>query len=60
MQKMKVAKMIRQKGALLPSGLTTIMNLSHQEIINYYNAKIRGIVNFYSFATNKSGLYSVI
>lgn len=62
LKKLKEAKFIRQNhlSEFLPTGLTTIMNLSHQEILSFYNSKIRGVVNFYSFATNKSRLYSII
>ncbi len=60
--KLKDAKLIKQNklGKIFPIGYTPVINLSHQEILSFFNAKARGIVNFYSFATNKSSLYGIL
>jgi len=39
---------------------TKIMNLSHYQIINFFNSKINGLLNFYSFAANLNRLRYVI
>ena len=61
LKKFKAAKFIRQnhKGKYLPTGYTPMMNLSHHEIVTLYNAKIRGLINFYKFAANRASLYSI-
>lgn len=59
---LKNAKLIRHNhlGKTMPTGYDPVINLSHQEILSFYNSKIRGIVNFYSFAHNKSSLNGII
>ncbi len=61
LKKLKAAKFIRQnhKGKYLPTGYTPMMNLSHHEIVTFYNDKIRGLINFYKFAANRASLYSI-
>ena len=61
LKKLKAAKFIRQNhmGKYLPRGYTPMMNLSHHEIITFYNGKIRGLINFYKFAANRASLYSI-
>ena len=61
LNKLKAAKFIRQnhKGKYLPTGYTPMMNLSHHEIVTFYNEKIRGLINFYKFAANRASLYSI-
>lgn len=56
------AKMIRRnaKGECVPISCTSLTNLSHYEIISFYNFKINGILNFYSFASNYSHLGTII
>jgi group II intron reverse transcriptase/maturase len=39
---------------------TKITNLSHYEIITFFNSKINGLLNFYSFASNLNRLRYVI
>lgn len=34
------------------TSLTRIQNQDHADILRYYNAVIRGLVNYYSFADN--------
>lgn len=45
---------------VLPQGLTSMTNLSHNEIIRYFNSKTQGLLNYYSFASNKNGLHSIV
>jgi group II intron reverse transcriptase/maturase len=55
--KLKEAKILRIKNnKYQPIGLTYLVNLSHYDIIKYYNYKIDGILNYYSFAANRSSL----
>lgn len=44
----------------LPMAYTQIMNLSHYEIITFFNSKINGLLNFYSFASNLNRLRYVL
>ena len=37
-----------------------IINMDHSDIVTYYNAVVRGRVNYYSFADNRSSLRSMI
>jgi group II intron reverse transcriptase/maturase len=61
LEKLKKANFIRQnhKGKYLPRGYTPMMNLSHHEVVTFFSAKIRGVINFYKFAANRSSLYSI-
>jgi len=33
-----------------------MINLSHYEIVSFYNSKIHGLINFFSFAGNRAKL----
>jgi group II intron reverse transcriptase/maturase len=44
----------------VPIAYTKIMNLSHYEIITFFNSKINGLLNFYSFASNLNRLRYVL
>uniref|UniRef100_UPI002238C465 reverse transcriptase domain-containing protein n=1 Tax=Ramaria cf. rubripermanens TaxID=2016387 RepID=UPI002238C465 len=48
-----------QLGKILPQAYTKIVNLSHYEILQFFNSKIHGVLNFYSFASNRSSLYTI-
>jgi hypothetical protein len=56
----KFAKWGPDGRTLMPTGLKRIQNWSHADILAYYNAVVRGIVNYYSFADNRSSLGSVV
>ena len=43
-----------------PHGLTRMMNFDHADILKYYNAVVRGIMNYYSFADNIAKLSSIV
>lgn len=47
-------------GTLLKgTALTRILNSDHSDIIRYYNQVMQGLLNYYSFADNRSSLRSV-
>lgn len=41
---------------VVPVGLKRLQNLDHADIVAYYNAVIRGILSYYTFADNRSYL----
>ena len=47
-------------GDVFPKGRTSLFNHSHYTIIRWYNTKISGILNYYSFASNFSKLSTII
>lgn len=47
-------------GKIWPLSYNKIVNLSHYEIIKFYNSKINGIVNYYSFASNRPKLQRIL
>jgi len=59
---LKKGGFVRQNhlGAVLPKAHTPIVNLTHYEILSFFNSKIHGILNFYSFASNRFRLWRVI
>jgi len=61
LSQLKTAGFIKaNKTTILPKGHTPIVNLSHYEILSFYNAKVRGLLNFYSFASNFYRLNSIL
>lgn len=56
----KFAKWDLAGKTVIPSGLTFIQNQSHADIVSYYNAVIRGILNYYSMADNRSQMGSLV
>jgi hypothetical protein len=61
-KELKKGGFIRQNkwGNYIPQAFTSMVNLSHYEIISFYNSKIHGIFNFYGFASNRFSLGSVL
>lgn len=51
----KLAKW-NSKHELVGTAYNSMINLSHAEIINFFNSKFRGLCNFYSFAGNRKKL----
>ena len=45
---------------IYPRGKTSCIPMSHPQILNFYNSKIRGIINYYSCAHNRMNLYSIV
>lgn len=62
MKDLEKASMLRKnsKGKFYPKGCTALTNLRHYDIVKFYNQKIHGIKNFYSFASNYSSLGTII
>lgn len=44
----------------IPTNRSRYTNLSHQDIIHYYNSIINGILNYYSFVNNRKCLSSLV
>jgi hypothetical protein len=59
---LKKSGFVRQNklGKFIPKAYTSIVNLSHYEIVSFYNSKIHGIINFYNFASNRQAIGSII
>lgn len=47
-------------GQVFPKGRTNLFTASHYDIIKWYNSKINGIFNYYSFASNYPKLGTII
>jgi group II intron reverse transcriptase/maturase len=47
-------------GELVPKGKSNCVPLTHPQILNYYNSKIRGILNYYSCCHNRMNLWSIV
>jgi hypothetical protein len=62
LEKMKVAGFIRQNNQQIfyPQHRGSLLNLSHYDILSFYNSKIYGLLNFYSFASNLNKLGRII
>jgi len=54
------AKWLPGKTSAVGTCLNSIMNLDHRSILYVYNSVLRGIVNYYSFADNRSSLFSIV
>jgi group II intron reverse transcriptase/maturase len=48
------------KGEFFPIGKSNCIPLTHPQILNYYNSKIRGILNYYSCVHNRNELLSIV
>lgn len=62
LEKLKTTGFLRQnrRKEYLPKHLGALINLSHYDILAFYNSKIHGIINFYSFASNLNKLGRII
>jgi hypothetical protein len=54
------AKWVSEKTYAVGTCLNTLINLDHRSILAIYNSVLRGIINYYSFADNRSSLSSVV
>ncbi len=52
----KMKKWQKSGSMVWPSGLKCLQNLDHADIVGYYNAVLRGIIDYYSFRANRSHL----
>lgn len=44
----------------IPTGKSNCVLMTHVQILNYYNSKIRGILNYYSCCHNRMRLWSIV
>jgi hypothetical protein len=51
---------LNEKGSPIATARKDLVNLSHKEIVNFYNHRIRGVLNFYSFAGNYNSLRGIL
>lgn len=58
-KRLKEAKLYKGAGSI-GTALRRLTILDHADILSYYNAKLRGILNYYSFAGNRSRLTRVV
>ena len=47
-------------GELIPKGKSNCVPLTHPQTLNYYNSKIRGILNYYNCCHNRMNLWSIV
>lgn len=47
-------------GKFFPIGKTNCVNLTHAQILNYFNSRIRGILNYYCCVHNRNDLWSIV
>lgn len=47
-------------GTYLPKLFGSIINLDHHDIISFYNSKMIGLLNFYSFASNRNKIGRIL
>lgn len=59
LKKVGIVRQNKQQ-SFIPRGLYHMQNLSKYEIIKFYNSKIREILNFYRFVSNRHSLPYVI
>jgi len=48
------------KGEFFPIGKSNCIPLTHPQILNYFNSRIRGILNYYSCVHNRNELWSIV
>jgi retron-type reverse transcriptase len=48
------------KGEFFPIGKSNCIPLTHPQILNYFNSRIRGILNYYSCVHNRNSLWSIV
>merc|ERR1712194_235317 len=47
-------------GEFFPKGKQGLSQLSHPQILNYFNSRIRGVLNYYSCVHNRNELWSIV
>lgn len=48
------------KGDFFPIGKSNCIPLTHPQILNYFNSRIRGILNYFSCVHNRNELWSIV
>lgn len=51
---------ITSRGEIVGNPMTSLVNLDHATIIQYYNSKMYGVINYYTFAGNRTELLNLI
>jgi group II intron reverse transcriptase/maturase len=62
-KKLVDAKLAKTRhGNIVPRGTAknAMINLSHYEIVSFFNSKIHGLLNFFSFAGNREKLWDIL
>ena len=49
-----------KRGEFFPLGKSNCIPLTHPQILNYFNSKIRGILNYHSCVHNRNELWSIV
>jgi len=49
-----------KSGKVIPTALKRMVNYDHSDIIGFFNSKIRGILNYYSFVDNAKSLGALV
>lgn len=49
-----------RKGEFFPIGKSDCIPLTHPQILNFFNSRIRGILNYYSCVHNRNELWSIV
>jgi group II intron reverse transcriptase/maturase len=63
LQRLKLAGFIKQlpgEGKMMPTARRAMVPMCHSDILAFYNQKIRGLLNYYSFAGNKGQMHRVL
>jgi group II intron reverse transcriptase/maturase len=47
-------------GEFFPKGKSNCIHLTHPQILNYFNSRIKGILNYYSCVHNRNELWSIV
>lgn len=47
-------------GEFFPKGKQGLSQLSHPQILNYFNSRIRGVLNYYSCVHNRNSLWAIV
>jgi group II intron reverse transcriptase/maturase len=56
----KLAKRLAGKGAPVPTARRALVPMDHADILAFYNQKIYGLLNYYSFAGNRGQMHRVL
>lgn len=61
-EKLKTARFLRRnpKNVILAKPMTSLVNMDHASIIQFFNSKIHGLINYYSFAANRIEIQNLI
>lgn len=62
LEKLKEKRFVKRssKSEFFPKGKSNCTPLSHPQILNYFNSRIRGILNYYSCVHNRMRLWAIV